>query len=87
MDIDREVKTDLRNVLSMVSCAYTYGHGNQIFFGFAAQMTGPVTDQEIEEYAREIADLDGYTEEDYQEIAKTLREWKATYLQRDQKDK
>jgi len=81
MPIDREIKTDLRNILSMVSCAEDYGFAGQIFFGFAAGLAGDVTNEELDEYAREVAAADGYGEEDYEEILETLKAWKATYVQ------
>ena len=80
MSIDREIKTDLRNLLSMVSCAPTYGHGNGVFYDFVTQLVGVVTDDELEQYAREVASEPGYGEEDYEEILETLHRWKKQYV-------
>lgn len=73
--LNRELKTDLRDILSMISCADDYGHNNQIFRHWAAHMCETLTEEEIEAYAREVADEPGYEEEDYECTKERLMEW------------
>jgi hypothetical protein len=73
--LDRELKTNVRDILSMVACGFSYGHRNQIFDHFAANMCETLTEEEIEAYARELASGKGYTEEDYENTKRDLMGW------------
>lgn len=73
--LDRELKTNVRNILSMVACGYDYGHRNPIFDHFAAHMCETLTEDEIEAYARELESKKGYGEEDYEDVKEILMDW------------
>jgi hypothetical protein len=78
--MNREIKTDLDTILSIISCARTYGYEDTgLFQAFSEMLGGKLTEQEIEWYARSIESLDGYNEEDYQDIVERLQEFKNGY--------
>lgn len=68
--IDRKVVTNVRNILSIIACGWHYGHRNQIFDHFAANMIGTLTKEEIEEYINEFSD-----KEDYDNVKEDLFDW------------
>lgn len=77
MSLKDKVETTREDILSLISCAWTYGHTNQVISLFFVQMLGSViTDQEIEEYARDLESREGYGEEDYEEAVRRLREFR-----------
>lgn len=78
--IKRTLITDVANILSMVNCAYDYGHANQIFFHFAANILKELTIEECEEYAKELAAEPGYGAEDYNCALKTLLNFRREYF-------
>lgn len=78
--IKRILTTDAANILSMVNCAYDYGHANQIFFHFAANILKELTIEECEEYARELAAEPGYGAEDHDSALKTLLNFRGEYF-------
>lgn len=78
--MNREIKIDLENILSLVSCAGDYGfEDNVLFDSFSKMLEGKLTEEEIEWYARLVESQDGYTEEDYKIIKERLNEFKNKY--------
>ncbi len=81
----RILRVPLPEVLSIVACAESYGHGNDVLLDALADWTGySVSDAEIEEYSRESCLSDdarkqGYGEEDYAECIVNLTEWRDRY--------
>jgi len=76
----RLVSATLDDILSLVSCAEDYGFSHPILLGaFRNIIDGRLSNQEIENYARGVADKDGYGEEDYIEIKMRLKDFKQKY--------
>lgn len=75
--MNREITTDLGNILSMINTRYDYGHGGSIashfFWGL---LGGALTNEEIEWYARDVESSEGYGEEDYESAVSSLTEFK-----------
>ena len=80
-NLNREVKTDLEDILSLISCAEQYGFADDILFDAFSEIIGnTLTDEEIEWYARSIEAKKGYGEEDYENIKEILEEFKSKYI-------
>lgn len=78
--MNREIKTDLDNILSLISCARTYGHENGVLFDAFSGMIGRRLDNDdIERYSRSVGDEEGYGEEDYEDIKNILTEFKLKF--------
>ena len=78
--MNREIKTDLENILSLIACAETYGYDDDVLFdAFRSMLDSKLTESEIEWYARLVESEEGYTEEDYEAIKETLRRFKNRY--------
>lgn len=78
--MNREIKTDLENILSLIACAADYGFANNVLFdAFRSMLDDKLTAEEIEWYARHVESEDGYTDEDYEEIKETLEGFKNKY--------
>lgn len=78
--MNREIKTDLENILSLIACARDYGFEDDVLFDAFREMLGnKLTDEEIEWYARSVEAEDGYTEEDYEAIKERLEDFKNKY--------
>lgn len=77
MAIKDQVLTDRDNIISMVSCGYDYGHRNQITDHFFWQLLGEeLTDEEIVEYATDLASGEAYDQEDFDSVSEILTEWR-----------
>ena len=73
---NREIKTDLKNILDLISCAGDYGFERDVLFdAFKDMLGGKLTYEEIEWYARS----DGYNEEYYNLIKERLKTFKERY--------
>ncbi len=81
--MNRIVQTDLFNLLSLISCSWDYGFADDIFFDAMSKITGNVTNEEIEEFAKTFLTDEmkkqGYGDEDFEVIKRTLVLWKQTY--------
>ena len=78
--MNREIKTDLENILSLIACAGDYGFANDVLFdALRSMLDSKLTEEEIEWYARLVESKDGYTKEDYEAIKKTLEGFKNKY--------
>ena len=78
--MNREIKTDLENILSLIACASDYGFDRDVLFDAFREMLGSnLTEEEIEWYARSIEQLEGYGEEDYEVIKERLKDFKNKY--------
>lgn len=78
--MNREIKTDLENILSLIACARDYGFEDDVLFDAFREMLGSkLTEAEIEWYARSVEAEDGYDEEDYEAIKKRLEDFKNKY--------
>ena len=77
---NREIKTDLKNILDLISCAGDYGFERDVLFdAFKDMLGGKLTYEEIEWYARSVESMDGYNEEDYDLIKERLKTFKERY--------
>jgi hypothetical protein len=54
--MSRPIVIDLRTLLSLVLCAEEFDFNHVLLLLTLGQMTGPVSDEEIAEYAAETAD-------------------------------
>ena len=78
--MNREVKADLGDILSLIACASDYGFEDDVLFdAFKEMLGGKLKDSEIEWYARSVESTDGYTNEDYKEIKERLENFKNSY--------
>ncbi|MCP4355247.1 MAG: hypothetical protein GY793_06370 [Proteobacteria bacterium] len=78
--MNREIKTDLENILSLIACASDYGFENNVLFDAFREMIGSkLTEHEIEWYARSIEAENGYGKEDYEAIKERLESFKNKY--------
>lgn len=78
--MNREIKTDLENILSLIACARDYGFEDDVLFdAFKEMLEGKLSEEEIEWYARLVESEDGYTEEDYEAIKERLKDFKNKY--------
>ena len=78
--MNRELKTDLENILSLIACASDYGFEDDVLFdAFRKMLDSQLTEQEIEWYARSVEALDGYGEEDYGVTKDRLEGFKNKY--------
>ena len=76
----RIIKTNLENILSLITCAADYGFENDILFdAFREMINGKLTNEEIEIYSRSVEAMDGYNEEDYKVIKSILKRFKNEY--------
>jgi len=76
----RIIKTNLENILSLISCASDYGFEDDVLFdAFREMLEGKLTNEEIEKYARSVEAEDGYDEEDYEAIKERLKDFKNKY--------
>ena len=78
--MNREIKTDLENILSLIACADDYGFADDVLFdAFRKMLNSKLTDEEIEWYARLVESEEGYTDEDYEAIKQRLASFKNKY--------
>ena len=76
----RIIKTTLENILSLIACASDYGFENDVLFdAFREMLDGKLTNEEIETYARSVEAMEGFTNEDYEEIKERLKGFKNKY--------
>lgn len=79
MTTDKTITLDRTEILGMISCAETFGFANSVLLSAFSDWLGRVTDEEIDAYARSVADSPGYSEEDYEVERSTLLEWRGRY--------
>jgi len=78
--MNREIKTDLGNILSLISCADDYGfHRDVLFDAFREMLDDKLSEEEIEWYSRKLEAMDGFGEEDYLSCKKRLTNFKNKY--------
>jgi hypothetical protein len=78
--MNREIKTDLENILSLIACAEDYGFNKDVLFdAFRDMLDCKLTDDEIEWYAISVKNTEGYGQEDYDAIKETLEYFKNKY--------
>lgn len=80
----RQFTIDLDDILSLVSCAPTYGFADEVFYdAMASWMDRTLSDEEIEDQARSFLEPEmvakGYGEEDAQEVRERLAAFKNRY--------
>lgn len=78
MKYDRKIETSLQNILSHVCCAEDYGYYDDVLMVDFANLTGYVSDTEIEDYITSNASNE-YTDEDYDEWRSRMTEWRDTF--------
>ena len=77
MSAKREIDQD--DILSLVHCAEDYGHWNDVCMLSLYDWAKPVTDGDIERYAKDLSEEDGYGQEDYDSAKEQLAEWRDKY--------
>jgi hypothetical protein len=78
--MNREIKTDLENILSLIACARDYRFEDDVLFdAFREMLDSKLTEEEIEWYARSVEAEDGRGEEDYEAIKERLEGFKNKY--------
>ena len=78
---NRKIETDLNNILSLISCARTYGFEDDILFdAFADMINKSLSYEEIEYYAKSVLNDNQYSEDDYYQILERLHEFKIKYI-------
>jgi len=76
--MNREIKTNLYNILSHVCCAIDYGYYNDVLMCDFAELTGMVSDEEIVKYVNENKSAE-YDREDYDEWSERITKWRDEY--------
>jgi hypothetical protein len=76
----RIIKTTLENILDLITCASDYGFEDDVLFdSFREMLDSKLTNEEIETYSRSVEAMEGYNEEDYEEVKERLRGFKNKY--------
>lgn len=75
--MNRKLKTDLYNILDLIACSNDYGHNGQIIMGALLDMTGDLSSDDIESFAKykflsEHAQEQGYGVADYESAIETI---------------
>ncbi len=77
----KNVIVPVSEILSIVSCAESYGFDDDVLLSTLAEwLEKIITEDDLEQYSRELSKKDGYGEEDYHACLDTLTEWYNTYL-------
>lgn len=80
----RKLTTSLDNILDLINCAETYGFDSDMLFdSFAEILEHKLNQEEIQLFAKAIAALPGYGEEDYTSAKERLTEFKEKYIKYD----
>ena len=79
--MNREIKTDLDNILSHISCAIDYGYYDDVLMTDFATMTGFVTDDEINWYVESNKSVE-YSQEDYDQWRERIIEWRNKFTRK-----
>ncbi len=73
----RIISINVDDILSLISCAETYGFSNSVLLGtFRDWLDDKLSEKEIQNYAKDVASTEGYSEEDGDNAAETLKEFK-----------
>ncbi len=79
----RKLTCDLSDILDLVHCSSDYGFDKATFFEAMADMTGYVSNEEIQEFADMYLTPEnrahGYCEEDQENALETLTKWRDNY--------
>lgn len=75
----RPITIPLEEILDLVNSAEGYGFADDVFMGSMYGFCGDVSDAEIAEFATAVAQQDGYSAEDGDEVTETLTEWRDKY--------
>lgn len=76
----RTLKIELDKILDLISCAVDYSFERDVLFSSFAKMIGnKLTSEEIEIHSKSIMDLEGYGEEDCEQIKERLTAFKNKY--------
>lgn len=85
--MDREIKTALHNILDLVNCAEDYGFQDDVLMTAFRDMTGWVTDEEIEAFVQGFMTPEmqakGFGEEDAEAARTRVTEWRNRYCKRE----
>ena len=79
--MNREIKTDLDNILSHISRAIDYGYYDDVLMTDFATMTGFVTDDEINWYVESNKSVE-YSQEDYDQWRERIIEWRNKFTRK-----
>lgn len=83
MENNREITTDLENILELIVVAEDYGFGRSIFYSAMFDLVKPLSMEEIQAFADryntpEFQEI-GYGDEDYENALNTLHELNEQY--------
>ena len=77
----RTVQIKVNQILEITSCAEAYGFDNYMFFDCMKELLeNKLSDAEIETYSRSVESIEGYGEEDYEDIKERLTDFKNKYI-------
>ncbi|AUR92144.1 hypothetical protein NVP1170O_031 [Vibrio phage 1.170.O._10N.261.52.C3] len=79
--MNREIKTDLYNILSHVTCAEDYGYYDDVLMSDLASLTGWVFDEEIDAYINDNL-KPPYTQADGFEWRYRINNWRSKYCEK-----
>lgn len=81
--MNRDITTDLYNILDLVACGESYGFSHHILYYYFAEIIKPLSIEEIEAFSKtfmtEESIAEGFTEEDAENIKETLIDFKNKY--------
>jgi len=80
--MNREIKTDLNNILSHIACAIDYGYYDDVLMCDFASLTGYVSDEEIKWYC-DSSMSDEYGQKDWDCWHERITEWRDKYCEKD----
>lgn len=75
----KNVKVPISEILSIVSCAESYGFDDVLLSTLAEWSEGFINITDLEQYAKDLSEIDGY-EEEYDNCLFTLKEWYNRYI-------
>jgi len=77
-----ELEIQLDYILNLICTADDYGH-ESLIPTFAEMIGNSLSTFEIEQYAKELSESEGYDEEDYHDAIDTLNHFKQRYCAED----
>lgn len=83
LNLDRQITTDLFEVLDILYAAEDYGYAKSVLISFLFKLVGKISEEEIEAFAQTFLTEEmrkkGYGEEDYEIIKERLTNYANHY--------
>ena len=76
----RKVSTDVADVLDAIVASHVYAFNAPMFFSFAADLLGELSQDDCRAFAEEVALMQGYGPEDATEALDRLTEFRLKYF-------